>query len=85
MGSYRGLAGGVYTDIVIIRHSHVLDRSPKEQTSPYHLVRGFHFGNVVAINFFVGHLDFQMVVHECCMPLLAVKKAKDFCLLIITT
>ena len=50
MGSYSRLAGGVFTDIVIISHSHVLGKSPKEQTSPCHLVGGFHFDNVVADN-----------------------------------
>lgn len=85
MGSYSRLAGGVFTDIVIISHSHVLGRSPKEQPSPCHLVSGFHFGNVVADNCFVEKLDSPMGVHECCMPLLAIGKAIDICLLIITT
>jgi hypothetical protein len=56
MGSYSRLAGGVFTDIVIISHSHVLGRSPKEQTSPCHLVGGFHFDNVVADNCIIGGL-----------------------------
>lgn len=57
------MAGGVFTDIVIVSHSHVLGRSPKEQTSPCHLVRGFHFGHVVADNCFVEHLDSQIALN----------------------
>lgn len=84
MGSYRRLAGSVFPNIVLIRHSHILGKSPKEPTSPCHLVRGFHFGNVVADHCFVEHLDSQMVIHACSMPRLATGKVKDFCLLIIT-
>lgn len=85
MGSYSRLAGGVFTDIVIISHSNVLGGSPKEQTSPCHLASGFHFSNAVADNFIIENLDSQMVVHECWTPRLAFGNAKELCLLIITT
>ena len=78
MGSYSRLAGGVLTDIVIISHSHVLGKSPKEQTSPCHLVSGFHFGNAVTDNFSVENLDSQMVVQACCIPLLAIGRQKIY-------
>ncbi len=58
------MAGGVFTSIVIIRHPHLLGRSPKEQTPPRDLDRGVHFDHVVADNFFVENLDSQLVVHE---------------------
>ncbi len=58
------MAGGVFADIVIISHSHVLGKSPNEQTSPCDLVGGFRFDNVVADNvFIIENLDSHMVDH----------------------
>jgi hypothetical protein len=61
MGSYKGVARGVFADIIAFCHSHILGRSPKEQTSQCHLVRGFHFGNAVTDHCFVENLDSQPV------------------------